>query len=210
MIEVLSIRIYSLVYFCGLRSIMTGLFKTPSNLFSSQLDLLIHPFALLSQPIKCKWKCSTSRTVHDFPVTFVTSFAPAENYPVRKEPIKYFIYQILSLKHCSVFICISYRVPRPQVFTWSAHNYASQDAMTKVQDSRGPTFCGICAPSLVLCLVACQCNLCKFIEKYFVIFLFLSSFLASLCCREREAFPFLRHNFRYPFGRRYVNFLEKL
>lgn len=123
MIEVLSIRIYSLVYFCGLRSIMTGLFKTPSNLFSSQLDLLIHPFALQSQPIKCKWKCSTSRTVHDFPVTFVTSFAPAENYPVRKEPSKYFIYQILSLKHCSIFICISYRVPRPQVFTWSAHNY---------------------------------------------------------------------------------------
>lgn len=143
MIEVLSIRIYSLVYFCGLRSIMTGLFKTPSNLFSSQLDLLIHPFALQSQPIKCKWKCSTSRTVHDFPVTFVTSFAPAENYPVRKEPSKYFIYQILSLKHCSIFICISYRVPRPQVFTWSAHNYASQDAMTKVQDSRGPKDAGV-------------------------------------------------------------------
>lgn len=149
----------------------------------------------------CHIPCSSSDKNRKLP------FAP------RKEPGKYFIpnTSTQALHRLYLLLSISDRLPRPfPDFTWCAPRTMHRSTLTKAQDSRGKrswkaekngenstclqraTLCGIHAPysepslpcSLCLCLVACQCNLCKFIGKYFVIF-FLSSFLASLCCRER-------------------------
>jgi len=101
-----------------------------------------------------------------------------------------------------LLVAILYRVLRPQVLTWSAHNYASQHAdkgagfagrgrwveeeqevlerygkIGKNSTCIGQRFAAFVPhpKTLRLRLLACQCNLCKFIGKYFVIFLFLSS-----------------------------------